>query len=50
LAEVERQLMTAPRMQRHAPRAPLRSGQRCMQGRLLERIEGGWRDLPHEPC
>lgn len=21
-----------------------------MQGRRLERIEGGWRDLPHEPC
>lgn len=28
----------------------LRPGQRCMQGRRLERIEGGWRDLPHEPC
>lgn len=30
--------------------APLRAGQRCIQGRRLERIEGGWRDLPKEPC
>ena len=30
--------------------APLRAGQRCIHGRRLERIEGGWRDLPKEPC
>lgn len=33
-----------------APVEPLRPGQRCIQGRRLERIEGGWRDLPREPC
>ncbi len=31
------------------PRA-LRPGQRCMQGKRLERIEGGWKDVPNEPC
>jgi hypothetical protein len=29
---------------------PLRRGERCIQGRRLERIEGGWRDRPNEPC
>lgn len=50
LAAVQRHLRVVPQVQRHEPRAPLRPGQRCMQGRRLERIEGGWRDLPNEPC
>lgn len=31
-------------------RRALRPGQRCMQGKRLERIEGGWKDVPDEPC
>ncbi|WP_312368749.1 hypothetical protein [Stenotrophomonas sp.] len=31
-------------------RRALKPGQRCMQGKRLERIEGGWRDLPNDPC
>ncbi|WP_156455797.1 MULTISPECIES: hypothetical protein [Stenotrophomonas] len=31
-------------------RRALRPGQRCMQGKRLERIEGGWKDVPNEPC
>lgn len=30
--------------------APLRNGQRCIGGKRFERISGGWRDLPHDPC
>lgn len=30
--------------------APLRDGQRCIGGKRFERIPGGWRDLPHDPC
>jgi len=33
-----------------APIEPMRPGQRCIQGRRLERIEGGWRDIPNSPC
>ncbi|WP_152982605.1 hypothetical protein [Stenotrophomonas humi] len=33
-----------------APVEPMRPGQRCIQGRRLERIEGGWRDIPNSPC
>jgi len=29
---------------------PLSQGERCMGGKRLVRIEGGWRDLPHDPC
>ncbi|WP_447610432.1 hypothetical protein [Stenotrophomonas maltophilia] len=29
---------------------PLRPGERCIQGRRFERIEGGWRDRPNDPC
>ncbi|WP_313316436.1 hypothetical protein [Stenotrophomonas sp.] len=29
---------------------PLKPGQRCIQGRRFERIDGGWRDLPRSPC
>lgn len=29
---------------------PLRPGERCIRGRRLQRIEGGWRDRPDEPC
>jgi hypothetical protein len=31
-------------------RRPLERGQRCIEGRRFQRIEGGWRDLPNEPC
>lgn len=30
--------------------APLRDGERCIQGRRFQRIDGGWRDRPLEPC
>lgn len=49
LAEVRKQIWVDPQP-RYTPRAPLSQGQRCIQGRRFERIEGGWRDLPHEPC
>jgi len=49
LAKVRREIRFDPQPM-HIPRAPLRPGQRCMQGKRLERIEGGWRDLPHQPC
>ncbi|HFF6218576.1 TPA: hypothetical protein ACGCHS_004180 [Stenotrophomonas maltophilia] len=29
---------------------PLGNGERCMQGHRFKRIEGGWRDLPNDPC
>lgn len=29
---------------------PLRPGERCIQGRRFQRIEGGWRDRPNDPC
>lgn len=31
-------------------RRPLGDGERCMQGHRFKRIEGGWRDLPNDPC
>jgi hypothetical protein len=49
LAELQRHITVEPQP-RYAPRAPLIQGQRCIQGRRFERIEGGWRDLPHDPC
>ncbi|WP_240332342.1 hypothetical protein [Stenotrophomonas indicatrix] len=32
------------------PRRPLNRDERCIDGRRLQRIEGGWRDLPSDPC
>jgi len=29
---------------------PLRPGERCISGKRLQRIEGGWRDVPNDPC
>jgi len=29
---------------------PLKGGERCIEGRRFQRIEGGWRDLPNDPC
>lgn len=49
LREVRRHITVEPSDWAPA-KAPLRAGQRCIQGRRLERIEGGWRDLPREPC
>ncbi len=49
LEEVRRHVLSEP--QNVWPSVePLRSGQRCIQGRRFERIEGGWRDLPKSPC
>lgn len=31
-------------------RRPLKGGERCIEGRRFQRIEGGWRDLPNDPC
>lgn len=30
--------------------APLRDGERCMQGRRFKRVENGWVQIPHDPC
>lgn len=49
LAEVRREIWIEPQP-RQIHREPLRPGQRCMQGRRIERIEGGWRDIPNSPC
>jgi len=29
---------------------PLRPSERCISGKRLQRIEGGWRDVPNDPC
>ncbi|WP_439449657.1 hypothetical protein [Stenotrophomonas sp. ATs4] len=31
-------------------RLPLKDGERCIEGRRFQKIEGGWRDLPNAPC
>ncbi|MCD9087071.1 hypothetical protein [Stenotrophomonas sp. SY1] len=49
LNQVRRRITVAPRDWQPA-KEPLRAGQRCIQGRRLERIEGGWRDIPNSPC
>lgn len=49
LAQVQREIWIEPQP-RQIHREPLRPGQRCMQGRRIERIEGGWRDIPNAPC
>jgi len=49
LAEANRQLWDqTARRPTYVPR-PLKPGQRCMQGRRLERIHNGWQQL-QEPC
>ncbi|PPT19918.1 hypothetical protein XarbCFBP7629_15280 [Xanthomonas arboricola] len=49
LAAVRRQLwQDQPAAQRYEPE-PLKPGQRCIQGRRLQRIENGWTQLS-EPC
>lgn len=43
----------AIRLDRMVPVAeprPLAPGERCMQGHRFKRIEGGWRDVPDDPC
>ena len=52
LAEVRRQIreVNYPQQPQYVPPAPLQPGQRCIQGRRFERIEGGWRNLPYQPC
>lgn len=49
LEEVRRHVLPEPQ-NRWPTVEPLRSGQRCIQGRRFERIEGGWRDLPKSSC
>ncbi|MGS1079134.1 hypothetical protein [Pseudoxanthomonas beigongshangi] len=31
-------------------RAPLRPGERCIQGERFKRIQNGWQQLPYDPC
>ncbi|MEV5119885.1 hypothetical protein MRBLST12_002877 [Stenotrophomonas indicatrix] len=31
-------------------RRPLQAGERCIEGRRFQKIQGGWRDLPNDPC
>lgn len=30
--------------------APLRDGERCIQGRRFKRVENGWVQIPRDPC
>ena len=30
--------------------APLRNGERCIQGKRFKRVENGWVQLPKDPC
>lgn len=48
-AQIQRELWGA--MERAAPPPrPLSADERCINGRRFQRIEGGWRDRPTEPC
>jgi len=49
LAEVQRALWADGATARPAPR-PLDANERCIDGRRFQRIEGGWRDRPNDPC
>lgn len=49
LAEVQRALWADGAKARPAPR-PLGPNERCIEGRRFQRIEGGWRDRPNDPC
>lgn len=48
LAELRRTLWVTP--PQALPVRPLKMDERCIQGRRFQRIEGGWRDRPNEPC
>lgn len=41
---------TAPEPIQYTPPAPLRAGERCIQGNRFQRIENGWVQLPFDPC
>lgn len=45
-----RRTIQLDRMLPVAERRPLGAGERCMQGHRFTRIEGGWRDVPNDPC
>lgn len=32
------------------PPAPLRDGERCIQGRRFKRLDNGWQQVPLDPC
>lgn len=49
LAEVRRHLWLNRQETTPTPR-PLRAGERCIEGRRFQRIDGGWRDSPNDPC
>lgn len=49
LAEVKRALWAGDATDTPAPR-PLGANERCIEGRRFQRIEGGWRDRPSDPC
>lgn len=53
--QLKRELQASPASTYTQPRyvepaAPLRDGERCMQGRRFKRVENGWVQLPQEPC
>lgn len=48
LAELQRTLWTGT--PKPTPVRPLQMDERCIQGRRFQRINGGWRDRPNEPC
>lgn len=48
-AQVQRELWATVQRAAPPPR-PLASDERCINGRRFQRIEGGWRDRPAEPC
>lgn len=49
VAAVSREIQLERRLPVKAPR-PLSAGERCIQGERLQRIEGGWRNAPNDPC
>ena len=48
-AQLQREIWGAVERAAPPPR-PLGGDERCINGRRFQRIEGGWRDRPHDPC
>lgn len=42
--------VSEPAQPNYTPPAPLRDGERCIQGRRFRRVDNGWVQLPREPC
>lgn len=49
IAAVQRKIQQ-DRMLPVQERRPLKGGERCIEGRRFQKIQGGWRDLPNDPC